>query len=124
VIFLRITGQDEKADRFAEKLCGYTQSVMEDPFSRVHVRNFMVLNCHNVSNNKEEFIKTLENILFEKEDLVDWFIDIKIGLYLLFENDPEFKQLFKRIEAEVHRQRAGAVAVDRGKVLGSKGVKT
>jgi TolB-like protein len=110
VDLLRMTGQKEKADRFADKLCEYSQSLGEDTYSTsIHYRNQLTIYCHYASDMPQEFVKTLDTIFFEKNDHMDWFTDMKSGWYIRFENDPEYQKLFKKIEAEVHRQRAEVI---------------
>ena len=103
---LRLNGKDKKADRFSEKLCAYYQNIIEtDPELRDHRRNEMTLDCYYASDQKENFLRELEDIYFVKNDRRDWFTNMKFGDYLSFEGDPEYQKLFKRIEAEVHKQR-------------------
>ena len=105
-----MTGQKEKADRFAEKLCEYSQSLKEDTYSTsIHYRNQLAIYCHYASDKPQEFVKTLDTIFFEKNDQMDWFTDMKSGWYIRFENDPEYQKLFNKIEAETHRQRAEVI---------------
>ena len=68
------------------------------------------MDCLYISDQKEEFLKELEDIYFVKNDIIGWFVGMKQGYYLRFEGDPEYQKLFKRIEAEVHRQRAEVIA--------------
>ncbi|QBA63830.1 hypothetical protein [Muriicola soli] len=108
---LRMNGQNEKADRFSQKFCDYTQNrIASDPDLHPHRKNDLTLDCMYLADQKEDFLKELDDIYFAKNDKMDWFVNMKTGFYLRYENDPGYQKLFKKIEAEVHRQRAEVIA--------------
>ena len=67
------------------------------------------MDCFYCSMQKEEFLAGLEELYFDRKDRTGWFSKMKSGQYILFENDPDYQKLFKRIEAETHRQRAEVI---------------
>jgi tetratricopeptide (TPR) repeat protein len=109
VDLLRMTGQEEKANRFAQKFCEYTQSVLEDPNSGNPYGKRASLDCYYVSDQLKEFIKTMDDILHDKKFHIFWFGDMKFRRYIRFEEYTEYQRIFKTTEAEVHRQRAEVI---------------
>jgi hypothetical protein len=106
---LRTTGQKEKADRFAKKLCEYAQTVKDDPYASNHSRNDLILDCYYLSNRETAFIELLDSLYFKENDRMDWYGNMKSGWYYRFETNQKYQELFNRIEAEVHRHRAEVI---------------
>ncbi|MGB5228378.1 MAG: hypothetical protein WBN55_08945, partial [Eudoraea sp.] len=103
---LRINGQDQKANQFAEKLCSYyNNKIKTDNEVSNHERNKMNLECFYATDQKTKFLEELEEVYFVKKDQGDWFTNMKCGDYMRFEKDPEYQKLFRKIESEVHLQR-------------------
>ena len=110
VEFLRAAGKKEKADRYADKFCSdFRSNYLENTFIPPTDRYNMTLGCYYSAMQKAEFIEFLEEVYFEKRNRAGWFTNMKSGYYVLFENDPEYQKLFKKIEAETHRQRAEVI---------------
>jgi TolB-like protein len=107
---LRMNGLKEKADLYAEKLCAfYNKRTATDSEISEHRKNEMKLDCFYAMDQKEDFLRELDNIYFVKNDKMDWFVNMKSGYYLRYENDPGYQRVFKKIETEVHRQRAEVI---------------
>jgi tetratricopeptide (TPR) repeat protein len=108
---LRTNGQKEKADRFSQKFCDYSKNrIATDPDLLPHKKNELTLDCLYISDQKEDFLRELDEIYFVKNDKMDWFVYMKSGYYLRYEADPQYQKIFRRIENEVHRQRAEVIA--------------
>ncbi|NNC61236.1 MAG: hypothetical protein HKO11_02795 [Eudoraea sp.] len=107
---LRMNGEDEKADEFANSICDhYYKKIETNPKPSAHRKNTMMVECYYASDKKKEFLAKLEEIYFDRMDKRDWYVNMKYGDYLRYEEDPEYQKLFNKIEADVHRQRAEVI---------------
>ena len=107
---LRTNGKDEKADEYSNNICDhYYKKIETNPKFSAHRKNAMMIECYYASDKKKEFLAKLEEIYFDKMDKMDWYVNMKYGDYLRYEEDPEYQKLFIKIEADVHRQRAEVI---------------
>jgi hypothetical protein len=51
----------------------------------------------------------MDDIIHDKKHHIFWFVDMKFRRYVRFEEYPEYQILFKKTEAQVHRQRAEVI---------------
>ena len=72
--------------------------------------NKLILDCYYYSNDISGFLNALEDMFFENKDRLYPLNNLKSEYYRRFEKDPDYQKLFKRIEAETHRQRAEVIA--------------
>ncbi|NKI32463.1 hypothetical protein [Croceivirga thetidis] len=107
--YLRLDNQKDKADSYATKLCSHNQNIIDnDPVSNGY-RDQLLLDCYYLSDQKEKFITYLDEVFFIKKNRQAWFGNMKSGGYQRYEDDPDYQELFKRIEAETHRMRAEVI---------------
>jgi len=107
---LRIEGIDEKAEALSTVLCDYyTEKIENKEYQKRQYREAK-LECAYAKNDMETFLSVLEEYYFERKDKHDIYADLNGGWYRLFEDDPRYQKLFKRIQEDIHRQRAEVIA--------------
>lgn len=108
--YLRIEGEQEKADALSKVLCDfYTEKIENKEYKKAQIRD-LKLGCAYAKNDIETFLSVLEEYYFERKDIRDIYTDLHSGYYRLFEDDPRYQKLFKRIRDDIHRQRAEVIA--------------
>ena len=106
---LKANGRDEKADQIASHICEYYSERLKNfPLMSDHGKYQDKLVCYYLTD-KDKFVSYLEDVFFEKKDRLDWYADLKSRFFVLFENDPQYRQLYSKIKAETHRMRAEVI---------------
>jgi hypothetical protein len=104
---LRGAGDEEKAMFFANFLCSYYNAHGK----RVMLANkFYPLHCSYVQNDLKGFLRTLNEAFFDPGHRLSIYSSLKSSRFAAFEKYPEYQDLLKKIEAEVHRSRAEVIA--------------
>ena len=116
---LRLVGEDKSASNYAEAVCGHYHFTPTDRVQSQNQRYNQLLDCYYLSNDTTQFLKTLEERYFVKQDRANVFTKLRIGRYQRgqrnlrysrFENHPKYQDLLSRITEDIHRQRAEVIA--------------
>lgn len=106
---LRLNGHVQKADNYAISLCDFYKNRIENENLSGSIRDQLLLECYFLSDKKTNFLELLEETFFQNKNRSEVFGNIKVGWYMRYEDDPDYQELFKRIEAETHRMRAEVI---------------
>jgi tetratricopeptide (TPR) repeat protein len=108
---LRVAGRDEKANQYSTKLCEFydnrIKSILLPADMFVYTNR---LQCYYLSDDKTSYLNYLDDVFFNKKDRGNRFGDLKSRFSFIYENDPQFQKLYRKIETETHRMRAEVIA--------------
>ncbi len=107
---LWLTEQTEAAKLLADQLCEYYQNKANFKYIYAGEVDRMNVACYYAQNDVFNFNKALEEKYFVNKGKSNVFSELKSGYYRLFEDDPDFQLLKKRITEDIHRQRAEVIA--------------
>jgi tetratricopeptide (TPR) repeat protein len=104
---LRAAGDEDKAAFFADFLCSYYNAHGK----RVMLANkFYPMHRAYVQNDLKGFLGKLNEAFFEPGHRLAIYSHLKSSSFAAFEDDPEYQELFRKIETETHRMRAEVIA--------------
>jgi hypothetical protein len=104
---LRKIGQQEEAAFYAEFLCSYLNANRK---INLWGDKFFPMDCLYAQNDMAGFLDSLSDAFFNSPGRMALFSNLKSSRYAAFEENPEYQQLFGRIEKETHSMRSEVIA--------------
>jgi TolB-like protein len=104
---LRKESRHDSATVFADFLCSYFQA---NGLRIAWGARFDPLDCYYAQNDIDGFLETLSTSYFDPGHRLALYSNLRSSRYAAFEQNPEYKELFSRIESEVHRIRSEVIA--------------
>jgi hypothetical protein len=104
---LQATGETGKSAHFADFLCRY-YSDHADAVN--HGNKVYPLDCLYLKGDFKGWLGAMEDVFFEKKERFRIYTQLKTLRYRELEKNPEYQELYARIEREIHNSRAEAIS--------------
>ena len=104
---LRKNGRQEEAAFYADFLCSYLNANRK---INLWGDKFFPMDCLYAQNDMAGFLDSLHDSFFNSRGRLAILSNLKSSRYAAFEDNPEYQQLFERIEEETHRMRSEVIA--------------